>query len=375
MRLTHAALALLTGGFAFFCLAQRSAQAQDVGGDVKFGVEHDSNVYRSYGGDGGEGSAGVAPTKKCGTVEEDVQPGVMADGLARYFARVQTAHGFGRRHRLSSKWLAGGKTYVAERGENSQVLQGSLNHRLLVIDGLAWTTSASVKDRSECKSRRDYLRLGGATGPATRLGPLTLYAQAGYEEMHFKPAPQYSSTGPRLSAGVSWDISEEFSARFSYAFQWRRLRVDRTVDNNGIAEPDEGTPRRDKVENAALGVSYEGPVIVKLDGVFLRTRSNSFGAGSDRYTGVVTVTWPLLDVLTLHGRVSLQRAQYQDQLLVDPSLFVDEANRNSYVFAADWFFYDAFFAEFKTSLYTQEFGTDTLEYERTLYFAGLGAEF
>ena len=89
----------------------------------------------------------------------------------------------------------------------------------------------------------------------------------------------------------------------------------------------------------------------------------------------MSTTTPLFWDILFNARLGIQRTTYADPLEVDEAIGVDEDNRNNVVLSLERPLYGAVRVEVRYALYTQEFGLESVDYNRQLMFAGLGVEY
>lgn len=305
-----------------------------------------------------------------------------SDLLARYFLRVDGFGVSGKGQSLSARYRSGGKVYQSHPDENAWL--NALEARWTVLPGASvnerWFhiyTQVSAKDRTEKGHQRDYFRARAGGGLGLELGPVTLRGGGASTWFLYKPDGQLSNTGPTVNGSISWRIAESWSLDLGGQRAWREYRSVRRVESTrgGQIFPDpDGALRRDVATYLSGGVSYRGPLIVDLQGTWYENDANSYGQSLVRAGGNLTLTSPLFAGFIGSVRLGLQRTAYADPIPLDPTLEVDDDNRNSLVVELTRNLYEDVGLTARYSLYAQEFGTAETDFSRQLFFLGLSWE-
>lgn len=334
------------------------ARSEPLQAELKLGVEVDSNASRE------EGQV------------------VQSDALTRYFLKLVSRQSAGSGQSLSLKFRSGGKLYQEIDTEDAWLNQGDVRYMIQPLSTwdqrwLFLYANGSLKDRTERGRRRDYLLTSGSGGVGLSLGPVSLTLGSGASLFVFKPNRELSNRGPLTEASAQWRLSDAWLLRAGLGLRRRDYDTARFIGREpGQVARDLETARSDQTRSLVAGVSYRGPVIVSLDLTWLDVASNSFGQSLARVGGVVSLTTPLPWSFFFHGRFSLQRTLYDDEVLIqDASLLVDEDNRNALSLELERSLYGALGVSARYALYTQEFGAREADYSRRLLFVGLDVEY
>ena len=345
---------LLAGSYG--SSASGEERAEPVVLDLKLGLESDSNAARSD------------------------RASARRDLLTRYSLKLSTRERL-KGQQLSMTLRSGGKLYEEVSTEDTLLNQATLGYTAFPLydeqTPSRWFvfTSGSLKDRTDRGSARDYVRGRGDIGTGARLGLLTMSGGVGYNYFGFKPNPTLSNHGLGVSVGLKVNVRDVWGARVGFRQQTKRFSTSKVLSSPDGLMLDDSAQRRDDVVVVSGGLSYQGLFVADLEFTYLSNTSNSYGQGITRQGVALSTTTPLFWDILLNSRLGIQRTTYADPLEVDEAIGVDEDNRNNVVLSLERPLYGAVRAEVRYALYTQEFGLESVDYNRQLVFAGLGVEY
>jgi hypothetical protein len=331
-------------------LAQ-SAQGSglEVSAVIKAGLESDSNPHRLSG------------------EESD------SDLVERFFLEL-SALGRAPRQVVMGTVRVGAKRFHDFSEEDALVVDVSGLARRHLSGPLGWIVGLSARNRLERGHVRDYLRASARTGPIFDFGvaDLLLTPSAGYFLYRPDTDLSYFSVGGTARLGLRFVEALELGLSYTFADRdYREAVVVNEVTGLRLAE---GDARQDDGHTLGLAVSFESSFVASLEVFWQRNVSNSFGKAYSRLVGRLSGAFALPLDLYFNLQLSAQRTTFEDAVLIDPTLAIDEDNRNAVVIAIsqdivdDWLRWEA-----RYSLYLQAFGGDVPDYDRHLFFGGVAA--
>lgn len=341
-----------------FVLVSGSAWSQDnTLVDFSLGLESDSNARRVEGTE------------------------VAGDTLTRYFLQVQHREAVGSGQTVGFSLRSGGKLYDSTKEEDALLHQASMTYGLLPL--LAWghrwlfvQARANVKDRTERGNQRDYLRLSSSGSLGVSWEGVSLVGGTGYSVFHYKPNPKSSNHGLLLDLALRWNLNDTWVFHGSVSRSVRDFESDRRQSEpGGSVVLVEGDLRRDTSLVYTGGASYQGFWVVGASLSYLRNRSDSYGQAFQRYGATLTASVPLPWSFFAHLRASLFRIHFEDEVYLDESLALDEENRNTFIVELERPLYGRLYGTARYSMFLQESGVSEADYQRRLFFLGLGVEY
>lgn len=352
-RLAHTWTRTLTATLLVSSVCPSIARAQEssrqLTGSLRAGAERDDNVDRRAGGD------------------------TRADFLTRYFANLD-AQIRSPDTRVLLTLSQGGKLFANERDADTLLTQLGLGVRRWLVGPLELGLNADLKDRSENTSRQDYLRGGTSAALALAMSGVVVEAQAGWRYFVYKPNPNANSRGPSASASLTTALPANLSATANYTWLTRGFNVPIFIqDPLGLLVLG-SDKRQDKFHTGSLQLRWRGFALVSAGYTFSANRSNSYGQNLNRHTLGAKLTTPLPLGLLLSMNGQLQRTRYEDPIELDANFSVDEDNRNTLTLSLSRALGDAWDAELRYSLYTQEFGVGD-DYSRQTMMLAIGYSF
>lgn len=330
-------------------IAHAQESSRQLTGSLRAGAEYDDNVDRRAGDD------------------------ARADFLTRYFANIDAQLNTPDT-RAFLTLSQGGKLFANERDADTLLTQIGLSVRRWLIGPLELGLSADLKDRSEHTSRQDYLRGGSAAAIAIATNSVVLEAQAGWRHFIYKPNANANSRGPSAAASLTATLPANLNATLSYTWLARDFNIPVFIqDPFGLLVLGSDN-RQDRFHTGALKLRWRGIALVNTGYTFSTNRSNSYGQNLTRHTigAKVTAPLPLGFLLSINGQ--LQRTRYEDPIELDANFSVDEDNRNALTLSLSRPLGDAWDAELRYSLYTQEFGVGD-DYSRQTMMLAIGYSF
>lgn len=329
---------------------QAPAAALELDGEVKVGVEVDTNPQRLTG------------------------DGVDTDIVERLFLALELRD-VSSHHALATAARIGGKRFGTTRDEDTFVvdLSGSFQRRLIPYTALFM--SLSGRNRTERGHLRDYARAEGSAGLV--FGPTEFQVRVGPTLRYFlyRPDDDLSSRGVGALASVSWDISDVFSLALGYRYLGKAYAQDQLEQTDAGLSVQVGSSREDDDHMGSLSLGVQTLILGRAEAFVERNDSNSFGKAFTRWVVRLGATIPLPGELYLDASGSIQRTVFDEAVLIDPTFTVDDENRNSMELVLTRDLTEWLRAELRYSLYTQEFGGDDEAYQRQLVFFGLASSF
>lgn len=314
----------------------RSAVADDDQTDwsthLRWGLEYDDNPQRLEAHDG-QGSM-----------------------LTRYFASGDITSDVGESARVSSTFHHGGKMFRDHRAANMVLTEVKNSARWWPTDRLSVESLLDLKDRSERQSHRDYTRGGGALRLSTSLGPVEGWAAGGWRFLAYKPSPEAGHRGPQLRAGLRWMVRPDLAIDGSWGRSWRAFETHVLEARQDEIVEVEDQVRSDRYDVWRLSARYQRRVSAQLRLQRAQNRSNSYGQRMRRHSAEIRLTAPVFWEMFVSARAEIQRTNYEDPVLIDDTFMIDDEHRNTLVAAVKRRLVDPWEIEFRTSLFTQEFG-------------------
>jgi hypothetical protein len=349
---SFASLASLACALVMAGSAPVSAQSE-VGlyldGLVKVGLEADSNPDRLTGG-GSDVDVVERLFVELSLVSRSV--GQLVSGLVRL----------------------GAKHFHRTTDENAVVFDADGSFRRLLVPDFGFYVQLQARNRTERGHLRDYVRVGGYAGLFATAGRFSLSAAPSLSYFLYRPDGELSHVGVGAVGQVAWTPSDVVGAGLSYMFERRTYAQAQVVSDAvvGLTLAEE-SDRVDRTHLSAASLTLQLGFLTRLELLWQRNLSNSFGKAFSRLTGRVSVTAALPLELWATAQVSVQRTLFDDNVLVDPTFAIDEENRNAVALSVtgdltNWLRWEA-----RYNLYTQEFGGDDASYVRHLWYGGFVA--
>jgi len=326
------------------------ASGLSIGGVVSAGSEIDSNPERLSG-----------DTSNLDLVE-------------RLFIELSTTSSEDR-HTVSSTLRAGAKKFHETDQEDTFVIDFSAAYHRLIVPHLILNLGVSGRDRTERGHQRDYARVGATGGLTLDWEPIRFRVGGGYHYFLYKPVDTLSSGTLSFNVGLVWQPTEIIRVTVGYYFGKKGYGQDR-LEEQGLGltvVPGEG--RSDGGHTVSTSLDILTSFLTRLEVSWQRNESNSFGKSFSRLVARLAFTFSLPAEIFVSARTSVQRTTFDEGILIDPTLTVDDENRNTLELVISRDIVEWLGVEMRYSLYLQEFGGDDAEYQRHLIYAGLTAPF
>lgn len=324
-------------------------------GHARLGLEYDDNPHRLEADDRearGESGAPLTRYLVSGDIVTDMGPSgqvsASVDQGAKLFYGERDANTVLTELRTAGTWRPGGQLFLQLR--------------------------ADVKDRTESgEFRRDYTRGGAGVRLGRSFGPVRGWGHGGWRFLAFKPSPQSSHRGPRIGAGGRWQARNDLHVDASWARTWRAYSMTawEVIDDRFVPVGD-GVTRADEYDVWQLAVRHQRRINAGLRIQYAKNRSNSHGQQMRRVGLEASLTVPVMWDIFVSARGEIQRGRYEDPVIVDDVLQLDEDHRNAVVTAISRPLSDRWDIELRHSLFTQEFGAGR-EYRRQTVALGVRA--
>ena len=316
---------------------------------VKAGLEMDSNPRRLNG-------AGSA-----------------VDGLERFYSELGLSS-YGSGQSIVGSLRIGVKQFHNAAEEDAVVSQLISTFQRLLVGDLGVYFGLTGRDRNERDHLRDYSRLSGNCGVFFRPENVSVFFGPTIGFFLYKPTPQLSYQSSGLSSQIGGEVADILEFSVGYGLTFRDYDQDRIVNDEQLGQQYvEGQTREDTGHTVSFSATIQTDFVGMLEIVWQRNSSNSYAKGFSRIMGRLSATVSLPLDIFLSGQASLQRTIFDDEVLIDPVVAVDDDNRNSLILSVSRDLLDWLRLEFRYSLYTQEFGGDDMDYDRHLFYGGLMA--
>ncbi len=322
---------------------------------ARWGVEYDDNPHRLESEDG----------------ENAIGSG---DSLLRYLLGGDIVSDVGDSGQVSATLQHGGTVFRQETDANAVLTEVSGAGLWRPGKQFSLQLRADVKDRSESGDhRRDYTRGSLALRGGRSIGPVQLRADGGWRFLAYKPSPPSSHRGPFVGAGARWLVRNDLALDASWTHSWRDYTMTawEVRDDQFVSI---GEPRADDHDLWRVVARYQRHINASLRYQYAKNRSNSHGQQMARHGVEASVTVPVMWDVFLSARGEIQRTRYEDPVLFDDVMLLDEDHRNTLVAAVNRQIAGPWDLEFRYSLFTQEFGVGG-EYRRQTVALAIRAYF
>lgn len=296
------------------------------------------------------------------------------DLVERLFIELSTTSSEDRQS-ISGTLRAGAKKFHDTDEEDTFVVDFSAAYQRLIVPHLILNLGMSGRDRTERGHQRDYARVSASGGLTLDWEPIRLRVGAGYQYFLYKPVDTLSSGTVSLNVGLAWQPSEIIRLTVGYHFGKKGYGQGRLADQGLGLTVVSGEGRSDGGHTVSTRLDILTSFLTRLEVSWQRNESNSFGKSFSRLVARLGFTFSLPLEIFVSARTSIQRTTFDEGILIDPTLTVDDENRNTLELVASRDIVDWLGVELRYSLYLQEFGGDDAEYQRHLIYAGLTAPF
>ena len=320
---------------------------------LRWGLEYDDNPHRL-------------------DAEDQQFVGSSGAALMRYLLGGDMLTEVGSSGQVSASIKHGGKFFHRETDANAMLTEAGADTLFRPAGRLSIQLRGDVKDRTESGEHRlDYTRGGLGLRTGHPIGPLRLWADTGWRFLAFKPSPPSSYRGPYAGGGIRWMPRGDLALSASYNHAWRNYAMEawELRDDHFVGT---GENRADEHDLWQVIGRYQRYVNASLRYQFATNRSNSHGQQMSRHAVEAAVTLPVVWDVFLSARAEVQRTRYEDPVLFDDVLLLDEDNRNTVVGAVTRTIGGPWEVEFRYSLFVQEFGVGG-EYRRQTVAVALRA--
>jgi hypothetical protein len=308
----HCARGIGLGALLCALGAPLDADATELSGSLRAGLEYDSNPLRRFESapDAGEGSG-------AGGVEV-VPQAIETDVAAKVSGAVDAAWEVSETSEARLQARAGLRKLLEYDSEDALVWQAAASQSWLAGDRWSHRIELDGKGRLERAARRDYARAGGRWVAAWSHADWTLESSLGFSAFAYLPDPDLGWTGPAAQVEAIWAPSEAWELRASYGPSLR-------LSPDGAGEPSHAAQLRAQW--------LTGPLL--LEGGYAFVRSESSAVRYQHQVVDLSVGALLFESTMLRARGMIQRTTYPssvDLASVDdaaaPELAVEDENRN-----------------------------------------------
>ena len=247
----------------------------------------------------------------------------------------------------------GAKQFNRSNSEDAYVVDAAALWRRQLLEDLGVFARIGARNRVERRHARDYARAEGRVGLAFQPGDVSLSAAPTASYFLYRPDSSLSRASFGLATAASWQLLRPLRLSADYRYDRRSYVQQQILAGPPLALGQRG--RQDDTHQAGVGVHVQVGFLSSLELLWQRNLSNSFGRGFSRLRGRLSATFSLPLQLFVSTQASIQRTVFDDSVLIDPSVSIDDEDRNAFVFNLGGEFSAWLGWEVRYSLFTQEF--------------------
>jgi hypothetical protein len=299
------------------------------------------------------------------------------DGATRFLARGMLAARPSSNQSIYARLDVGAKVFFRARSEDLFVTSGSLGYDVRFNERVALMLDGSVKDRRERVDETAYTLGAGGGGLRFTLSRWAdLRVRAGYSRFVFRVDDVgFGHHGDDYSGELAFFPARRIRLAAVYSYARRGYR-----SNVFVADPAapqgilSGTALRDdEVQSAELRLRFVRVVFFEGSYVFQWVRSNSYGFSFVRHRVAAQVSARLPLRFFVHVGGALQLLAFRDPIFLNPTLFIEDDNRNWVSLKVSRPLGRGFTLEARWSFYASGLSGDPLYYRR--HVLGLGVAY